>query len=238
MMLKLKIIKALFPILIILIAIASLLILIMFVIPRYNNAPEDGIAIGESKGMVVGTVKGSINGSFDYWAGRNEGNAQGISADDTKVTDITSIIQGTGNLQVLVAGVEFDIPHEIGDKYAAIYLLRGEATFTVNLGEAIIDENQNTVMIPQPKPTLNYDETEVKKIAEWQTKFFDGRTEEGYTAYMNSIEQSKKNISESIANYDELLTMAKEAAKEQVQMLAKNMTGKTVTVTFLPGGEE
>lgn len=234
-----KLIKSTAPIWSVGIAIVVFLVLILFVIPAYNNSQSIGNAFGTSVGEAVGTAIGSYNGiTQDYWEGWDEGKEQGLSADDTEVTDITSIIRGTGKLQILVAKVALDVSHEVGDKYAAIYLLRGEAIFTVDLSGAQIDNDMNIVMIPQPEVHLDFDESEVEKIAEWQTCFFDGSTEDGYTAYMNSIEQSREHAKESIANYDELIAQAQEAAKKQVQMLVMNMTGKSVSVSFLMGGQK
>ena len=237
---KLKLIKAAAPILSVGIAIAAVLMLIMYFKPMYDGAQTTGTALGTSAGEIVGTALGSLNGITYYREGWDAGKEQGLSAEDTESTIITHIIQGTGNLQVLVAGVTLDVSHEVGDKYAAIYLLRGEAVFMVNLNEAQIDIDQNTVtvMIPLPEVRLTVDETEVEKIAEWQTKFFNGSTDDGYIAYMNSIEQSKEAVAESISNYDELRKQAQEAAKEQVKMLVENMTGKEVNVSIFPGGEK
>lgn len=233
-----KLIKSTAPFWSVGIAIVTILVLILFFIPAYNISQSVGNAFGTSVGEAVGTAIGSYNGlTQDYWVGLNEGKGQGLSADDTEVTDITSIIQETEKLQVLVARVTLDVSHEVGDKYAAIYLLRGEAIFTVDLSGAQIDNDLNIVMIPQPEVHLDFDESEVEKIAEWQTKFFDSSTKDGYTAYMNSIEQSKENATEFIANYDELIAQAQGAAKKQVQMLVMNMTGKSVSVLFSTGGQ-
>lgn len=232
-----KLIKSTAPIWSVGIAIVVFLVLILFVIPVYDNSRSVGNAFGTSVGEVVGTAIGSYNGlTQDYWVGLNEGKEQGLSAGDTEVTDITSVIQGTGKLQVLVARVTLDVSHEVGDKYAAIYLLRGEAIFTVDLSGAHIDNDLN-IIIPHPEVHLDFDESETEKIAEWQTLFFNGSTDDGYTAYMNSIEQSRENAMEYIANYDELIAQAQEAAKKQVQMLVMNMTGKSVSVSFSTGGQ-
>lgn len=236
---KIRLIKLMTPMLVVGIAVAAILVLLLFFKPLHDNAQATGNAVGTSVGKFVGTAVGSYQGyTQDYGEGKKEGKKQGLSAEDTEITDISGIIHGTGDLQVLVAGVAFDNFHEVGDKYAAIYLLRGEAIFTVDLGKATIDNDQTTVMIPFPKVRLNIDETEVEKIAEWQTTFFNGSTEDGYKAYMNSVQQIRENAEEYMANYDELQIQAQEAAKEQVRMLVKDMTGKNVNVLFYVGGEE
>ena len=235
---KIRLIKLMTPMLAVGIAIAAILALILFFKPLHDDAQATGNAVGTSVGKFVGTAVGSYQGyTQDYGEGKKEGEKQGLSAEDTEITDISRIIHGTGDLQVLVAGVALDNFHEVGEKYAAMYLLRGEAIFTVDLGQATIDDDQTTVMIPFPKVQLNIDETEVEKIAEWQKNFFNGSGEDGYTAYMNSIKQIRENTEEYIANYDELQTQAQETAKEQVRMLVENMTGQNVSVLFYEGGE-
>ena len=230
-----RIIKDAAPVLAVGIAVVMLLALRLFCKPAYDNAQANGNALGASTGEFVGTAIGSYRGvTQDYWEGWDAGKDQGLSADDTIVSDI-SYIQEAGNLQVFVAGVEIGNFHEVGDKYAAIYLLRGEVVFTVDLSQAQMDVDQKTIMIPQPEVTLKIDDAEVEKIKEWQAFFFNGSTEDGYTTYMNSIGQIEENAEESIANYDELLTQAQEAAKEQVQRLVASMTGEDVNVLFFSG---
>lgn len=236
---KIRLIKLMTPMLAVGIAIAAILALILFFKPLHDDAQATGNAVGTSVGKFVGTAVGSYQGyTQDYGEGIKEGKKQGLSAEDTEITDISRIIRGTGDLQVLVAGVALDNFHEVGKKYAALYSLRGQAIFTVDLEQATIDEEQTTVMIPFPKVQFIIDETSVEKIAELKTTLFNGSTEDGYTEYMNSVNKIKEKTEEYIANYDELQIQAQEAAIEQVGMLVKNMTGKNVNILFQAGGEE
>lgn len=236
-----KILKIIVPILSVGMAIIAFLILILFIIPVYNTSQSVGNVSGTFIGDAVGTAIGSYNGiTQDYRKGWDEGREQGLSAVDTEVTDISSIIQEKGDLQVLVAKVAIYDFNETGDKHAALYFFRGEAVFTVDLGEVRVDYDQNSgqyiVRIPSLKVDLNIDETEVEKKAEWQAKLFNGSSEDGYNAYINSIEQIRKNTTEYIVDYDELMAQSQEAAIKQVGMLVTNMTGKDVKV--LLGGEK
>ena len=236
---KIRLMKSMVPMLAVGIAVVAILVLLFLFKPLYDNAQETGKIVGTTVGEFVGNAVGSYQGyTQDYGEGRKEGKKQGLSAEDTEVTDISGIIHGTGDLQVLVAGVALDNFHEVGKKYAALYSLRGEAVFTVDLEQATIDEDQTTVMIPLPKVQFNIDETKVEKIAELQSTFFNGSTEDGYAEYMNSVNQIKVKTEEHIANYDELQKQAQEAAIEQVGMLVKNMTGKNVNILFQRGDEE
>ena len=226
------------------------LILILFFKSIYDNSRSIGNVVGEELGEMVGPAVGSFEGvTQTYWEGMKDGKRQGLSASDTEVSDMVDFssfekyILETATLQVLVARVSMEDYHEVGDKYAALYLLPGEVVFTVNLWEAQIDIDQNTVKVKIPQPKLGdftIYETGVEKIAEWKSTFFDGSMEDGYTAYMNSLDQIKENAEEYISNYDVLFHQAREAAKKQVQMLAEtmNISGNSVSVEFLTGSQE
>lgn len=246
-MTKLK--RATTPICAVGIAIIMILVLILFFKPLHDNSQSLGNDIGAGLGDLVGTAVGSFEGIKTYKEGWEEGKTEGLSASDTEVSDIVGLsgfekyISEAAILQVLVARVSVEDLNKVGDKYAAIYLLRGEVIFTVDLGKAQIDADQDVVKlkIPQPEHSkIMIDETEVENIAEWQSLFFNGSTKDGYDEYMNSIDQIKENVEESISDYDTLFHRACEAARKQVEILVGNMIveGKTVEVEFLTGGQD
>ena len=114
---------------------ALLIVLIVVVIPQHSAAQSIGETIGSAEGKAVGLAVGSYNGIIE---GVDAGKAAGLSAEDTTV-NIANRMNAVGNLEVLVAGVKLKNVHSIGDRYEALYLLKGNAIFTINMEDASID---------------------------------------------------------------------------------------------------
>ncbi len=189
----------------------------------YANASEIGENLGSAAGKAAGAAIGSLQGiTKGNAAGLQDGKAEGLSAKDT-TTDIMDIIE-IGKLEVLVATTTIENFNSMGNDYAALYLLRGDVVFTVDLQQASFDTETDTLYIPQPMPTCYFDPVEIQKIAEYQKTFFSGSTEDGFTEYLNSLKQLKISFTDSIENYDNLLASAQTAAIHQVKQIAENMS--------------
>lgn len=208
----------------------------------YNNrATSIGNHIGQGTGAMVGKAIGSLEG---ITTGRAEGKAAGketgLSAQDTK-TDIESEIKEVGNLEVLVASVKIKDFHAIGEdvKYSALYLMKGEVVFSIDLSKAEIQTSEGGLKILLPLPTgeLYIDQRQVDKIAEYQEYFFSGSSEDGYNAYINTLKKIQSSSVESLSNYNELIEAAKISAKKQVRQLALTVSLNTqeATVQFKEG---
>ncbi len=189
----------------------------------YANASESGENLGFAAGKAAGAAIGSLQGiTKGNAAGLQDGKAEGLSAKDTTI-DITDIME-MGKLEVLVATTTIENLNKMGNDYAALYLLRGDVIFTVDLQQASFDTETDTLSIPQPMPTCYFDPVEIKKIAEYQKTFFSGSTEDGFTEYLNSLKQLEISFTDSIENYDNLLASAQTAAIHQVKQIAENMS--------------
>ena len=107
------------------------------------------------------------------------------------------------NLEFLVAGVRLKNVHAVGNKYKALYLLAGNAVFTVDMTKVKVSTTSNgelLVVIPKPEIQLYIDERKTEKLAEWQTPRFDGSAKDGYIAYMNSMTATVEEIQNTMAN--------------------------------------
>ena len=101
-------------------------------------------SLGAVQGKIVGLAVGSYKAVTESVpSGYSDGKDQGLSAEDTKST-IAAYTRGIGKLEVLVAGVKLSNFHQVGDKYAALYLTKGNAVFTVDLSEATITFGQDS----------------------------------------------------------------------------------------------
>ena len=189
----------------------------------YTNASEIGENLGSAAGKAAGAAIGSLQGiTKGNAAGLQDGKAEGLSAKDTTI-DITDIME-MGKLEVLVATTTIENLNKMGNDYAALYLLRGDVVFTVDLQQASFDTETDTLSIPQPMPTCYFDPVEIQKIAEYQKTFFSGSTEDGFTEYLNSLKQLENSFTDLIENYDNLLASAQTAAIHQVKQIAENMS--------------
>lgn len=197
---------------------------------------------GESMGQSIGTIVGSTIGSFEGLTkgqkeGTEDGKKEGLSAEDTEV-EISNEIHKVKNLEVLVSSVKINDMHTIGEdeKYAALYMIKGEVVFSVDLSRADVKLQNNRLVITLPLPTgeLYIDESQTEKVAEYQKYYFTGSAEDGFDAYLNTMEKLQKKTVKELESYNVLLEAAKESAKKQVTQLAtsSNRKKRSVIIEF------
>lgn len=223
-----------------LLAIVLIAYTIIFPFLGFLHAKETGREYGESLGTVVGTIKGSYDGWFKgIPEGYEEGKAEGLSAEDTAIA-LGNEIKSGNSLQVLVANVRIPFYHEHADKYKALYQLRGNAVFTIDLNqvEVVAKGGSVEIILPMPTAVTKIDHTETELLAERQRKYFGGKAEDGFEAYLNSLSQIENHSAFQIDGFDGLMKMACESAEEQFESIASSVrTDKIpVTVCFREGG--
>ena len=221
------------------VAAAALFVLL----PMQNKADTIGAQIGQAKGEAVGVAVGSYKGVTEgIAAGNSAGTQQGLSADDTAAA-VGNTLTETAKLEVLVAGVKLTNMHSLGKDYQALYVVKGDAVFSVDLTKAKVsqaDDGSLNVFIPEPEVELFVDEEGTEKLAEYQKYPFSGDAESGYTAYLNTMKNTAGEVRDSLENYDVLMKEARGSAVEQVSYISESAcgNGKVVHVEFLDGGEE
>ena len=163
----------------------------------------------------------------------NEEKRKQLSAEETEAY-IKNKIDKIGVLEVYDVGVTLKDVHTNGEDYAAIYVAKGNAIFSVDLSKTIISSegNQIKVSLPEVQVEVFVDERETEKIAEWMKHSWTGKNEDGYRAYINSFNKSREEIDKAIDNYDELLAEANKAAEKQVTSIVKACRGKSTEVIF------
>ena len=216
-------------------------VIFAFSLYRMVMAKSIGSDIGSDTGSLVGKAIGSFLGMTEGRdKGLDAGKEAGLSAEDTEAV-ISSQLHQLENLEVLVASVKLSNFHEIGQKdsfkyYAALYLVNGNVVFTVDMSQAEISAQSDDLYITLPKPagSLYLDDSSVDKVAEYQTKLFNGNAEDGFDAYLNTMKKIQDASEETLDNYETLLTSAKKAAEHQVTLLAKSASNDydQVIITF------
>lgn len=192
------------------------------------NATSMGGGIGAGTGSVVGKAVGSLEGmTKGRVEGTEAGKQAGLSAEDTEAK-IANQLQQMENLEVLVASVKLSNFHTIGQgkDYAALYLVNGNVVFTVDMSKAQIVSGADKLKVTVPKPvgTLYLDESSVEKVAEYQRKFFNGNAEDGFDAYLNTMKKMQEASEETLSNYDDLENSARQAAENQISLIAKSVS--------------
>lgn len=201
-----------------------LAIVLGFVLNIRGKAKSIGNFLGESLGTNAGKVMGSFDALTHYKEAYAEGKEEGLSAKDT-TAEVVSKIRELNRLEVLVASVKLNDVHSVGKEddpdYAALYLLKGNAVFTVDLSKAEIQngENEISILLPEPEMELIVDQREIKKVAEYQKHYFKGSAEDGFDAYLASMDKIGEQSKNVVANYDELIKMVRESARKQVEQL-------------------
>ena len=218
--------KPLIPLFLFALCVAALVFSITTIVPLVKLAKDTGRAVGDTAGTVAGLAVGSVEGATQgVQEGYVEGTEEGLSANDTVVElakDIEGSIRDLGQLQVLAVNVDLPTYHEVGKKYAALYLLRGNAIFTVDLSKMDVTYNENkiSILLPAPEVKLNIDHSETELMAERQRVFFNGKDSDGLKAYLNTLKIGKNRVENEIANYDALMELASAFAKKQIEDLA------------------
>jgi len=208
---------------------------LIYVIILRVNAESMGTTFGQSTGSQVGKFVGSFEALTDYREAYAEGKEQGLSAEDA-TAEVANKIKEVERLEVLVASVKLNDIHTVGDDYAALYLLKGDAVFAVDLSKAEITEESDGlhISLPQLEMDLIVDQSKIEKVAEYQKLLFNGSSEAGFDAYLNSMAKIVEESEETLVNYDSLKKTAEETAINQVEQLANSVAveKRDVIVTF------
>ncbi len=212
--------------------------LLVYAINLRINASSMGAGIGQNAGSLVGRAIGSAEGmTRGRKEGSSAGQAEGLSAVDTEV-ELANELHEISNLEVLVASVKIKDTHSIGKDidYMALYLLKGEVIFSVDLSKAqtSVLNNQIHIVLPEPSGQLIIDQSQIEKIAEYQKHYFSGDAESGFDAFLNSMAKVQEATAETLNNYDVLIDSARESAINQVTLLAKTVskTEKDIYIEF------
>lgn len=208
---------------------------LIYVIILRVNAESMGTTFGQSTGSQVGKFVGSFEALTDYREAYAEGKEQGLSAEDT-TAEVANKIKEVERLEVLVASVKLNDIHTVGDDYAALYLLKGDAVFAVDLSKSEITEESDGlhIILPPLEMDLIVDQSKIEKVAEYQKLLFNGSSEDGFDAYLNSMAKIVEESKETLVNYDSLKRTAEETAIKQVEQLANSVAveKRDVIVTF------
>lgn len=202
------------------------------------KAASLGSNLGAGAGFAAGRLAGSLEGLIEgRKAGTEDGKAVGLSAEDTAAA-ISNQMQQVENLEVLVSSVKLKDFHTVGREtdptYAALYLANGTAVFTVDLSQAQIQAQNDTlhIILPQPVANLYIDESSIEKVADYQKRFFNGSAEDGFDAYLKSMVKIHQATEETLDNYDMLINSAKQAAERQVTLLAQSASTTPYSVSI------
>ncbi|MBQ0041873.1 MAG: DUF4230 domain-containing protein [Lachnospiraceae bacterium] len=211
------------------------IVVIVFAIVLFlrNSAISAGADIGKGLGTTVATAVGSFEGMLEIPQAVLDGKKEGLSAKDTSI-ELANNIKSVGNLIVLNANVKIKDLERIGDQYAALYLLKGNVVFSVNLSKVEVTYSDDGIEVilppfnPKEDVRLYVDATETEKIAEYQKYFFSGSTEDGFDAFINSFANVIDEAEKRIENYDSLVQIAREEAVKQVTALVDAMHVETM----------
>lgn len=221
----------------IILVLAVIIGLFGYIVPAYFNAKNIGISVGARTGTIVGKVIGSFDGiSTGLKKGYKNGKEEGLSAKDTKA-EIKNRCSEIGNLEVLEAGIKLKNVNVLGDDYAALYLLKGVAVYSVNLKDVDINDlGSDTIEVLLPEITVDIyiDESSTEKLAEYQKHSWSGSASDGLKEYMNTRSASDQSVKDTIENYPDLMEAAQSSAIKQIEIIAKTATAnkKDIVVNF------
>lgn len=210
------------------ICIAAATLLFSVILPLYRSSNEMGKNVGMIEGKAVGLVTGSYKG---FTEGDAKGKEDALSAEDI-TAHVADRMNEVGNLEVLVAGIRLKNVHSVGDKYKALYLIAGDAVFTVDIAKVKVSASSDgelLVVIPKPEMQLYIDERKTERLANSQKAIFNGSSEDGFTAYINTMTATVEEVEKALSNYDELMKAAQESAVAQVDMIVKSVCGSGIT---------
>ena len=220
------------PRVLLLIAVILAALSALFYFQAENIGKSVGVGAGKATGLAVGSFNGVTEGLGE---GAAAGKEAGLNSDDIMM-ELTQSIREVGNLQVLVANVNIPDYHEVGNKYAALYLFRGSAVFSVDLTKASVSktqEGETIILLPEPKAVVNINDSETELLADYQRRFFNGSADDGFDAYLNSLRLIDQISLEKVSNSEMLMEMARNSAKKQVEMLSCNVCVNCGQITVL-----
>lgn len=202
----------------------------------WYRAEDIGAGIGAGTGKLTGAAVGSFRGITEgIESGYAEGRTAGLSASDFSA-EIEATVREVGKLEVLVANVDITDYHEVGNKYAALYLFRGSAVFTVDLSQASVSKTADgevIILLQDPSAVVRIDDSETELLAEYQRRFFNGSADDGFQAYLNTLRMVDSIALDRVSNYAVLQEMARTSAIRQVEMLASGVCVNCSKITVL-----
>lgn len=225
--------------------IASLVCIVMGMVGIFAIVFSSSVGgkMGSDFGTAVGIGVGSFKGVVTFQDAYEEAKNEELQVKDTQVTIGTGLDGEGEKLQVLVAKTTVkNVLEKVNETfkwdYKKLEQLCFEVVFTVDLSKARVSDG--SVFIPEPEISLYNDESARQVIAEYNNLPFGGSAEDGFDMSMNAMKEIMKNSKESLTNYDELLSQAKDAAKIQVADLYRSLStdGKKVEVTFFANDPE
>lgn len=199
---------------------------------------DAGTALGSWRGVMQGIASGAE-------AGVKAGKEEGLSAKDTTIK-IGNKMTETGKLQVMLVDLKLTDLYQQGPpkapEYAALWTMKGEGVFTVDLTQAKAayqeTENQISIEIPEPVFTPYLDDSAVEMLAEYPSSkrfLFNGSAANGYQGYLNSRTQIDRKVQEEMLT---MLDRAEVSALHQVELLARSVCGSTVSIQISFAKEE
>lgn len=202
-----------------------------------------GNRAGTDLGTAVGVGVGSYKSVKEFSDAYDEGTSKALEVKDTEVRVGTDLDGEGQKLQVLVGKTTVQNLLTFTNEtfkwnYKELEKLSFEVVFTVDLSKAKVSEG--SVLIPEPEVSLYNDESAREVIARYNGLPFGGSAEDGFDMSMNSMKEIMKNSKEELANYDELLSQAKDSAKIQVPNLYSSLStdGSKVEVPFFADDSE
>ncbi|MEE1044757.1 MAG: DUF4230 domain-containing protein [Olegusella sp.] len=217
--------------------VAAVLVVLFIVVPMITSA------VGSSAGIAVGTATGTADTFAEAKDTVSDAKTDALSAEDTEVL-LGNAITNVGNLDVLTAGVVIENINKVGKSYEGLYLVKGDAVFSVDLTKADVSlgENENgeqvlTVTLPEPTVKLYLDEDKTELLAEEQHFDLFSGAEEGIQEYLNSMANITEKSEKSIMGYDDLMENARTTAIAQVEDLTSMACGDSYQVVVQFEGE-
>lgn len=202
-----------------------------------------GFCAGCQSGITAGSNAGRFEGSFTgvtqkLQEGLELGREEALKPENTVVSlDISTIIQETGKLEVLSAGVKLTDMNEFGREYKDLTVVKGDIVFTVDLSQCEVTQNDKSTLIVLPEPVadvyIDYKTTQVLDVI--QKYPWSGNSADAATAFMNSIKATKEEMCKKVSNYDMLLNMARDSAEETVAKLASGVNVNDTDIKVICG---
>ena len=217
-----------------------------------DNIEEAAGIIGSQNGQLVGMVNGTYEGITQGWAqGASDGKVAGLRAEDT-TAEIKGKITSIGKLDILHISENHYIVHKYGGegneikeesddvKYAELQRAYADIIYWVDLSKVVVElkAEQLIVQIPLPEVDIAVDSSRTETIETYEAPLFNGKTEDGITAAINSREQIQKELEEQFNNpdrgeYKNAKDLAKTHVEQLVQSIRINSEAVTVNVIYL-----
>ena len=203
----------------------------------YRVVPAASAGIGKAAGTGAGIIAGEIEAIKAEEKGAEDGKAEGLSAKDTDVrVNYENELKNQKKLEVMVAGISLSDLLKLGKDYQALYITKADAVFSVDLEQAVVKWGEDgtwvKISVPQPEVDIYADQSQTKKIAEWQKYRNSGDAGDGYQAYLASVEELKKKAPKELQENETLMQNARNAAEQQIKQLAAGIYGQDVSITI------